>query len=495
MTQNKKAELQRKLSMAQVAKPPAGLLDRLKADIPDNLMSVEPDRTRLSRSMSFTLRIAASVILLVTSAFLGVKLLSRGELSQIELASDSQPKVAAPVAAAETVTMTAPAPATPPTEEIALSAPVAADAKRSEAKDEKRTALNVVHPAAKEDREDAPAADSTRIGGVAGGAIGGVVAQPLKAAAVPDKAPPPTPDPAPIPVADAVSAAAEPPAMRQAVAVTSETAAVGRRSADLQKSRPAAEFGVAAPRKLFGLSIDPSEFGRLKRMIETGQKPAAASVNIIALVNHFAGPAQPRRADVRLQVEGSRAPLAAQNGMVIIRYTIDTARLDARNRSMPTLGAAAALEIQLNKEVIDSYRILAGGTSLNATEQTLVPNVSATGLIEVRLKPGAAERQNVATIRLKYRSSKTGDEVVLVDSVNVRELHRSWLAASRRHRLATLGAVWGESLNGPPPAEDVARTAKELATEEPGDARAKDLAAAATASSRLRSSGPTGSER
>ena len=459
MTQNKKAELQRKLSMAQVAKPPAGLLDRLKADIPDNLMSVEPDRTRLSRSMSFTLRIAASVILLVTSAFLGVKLLSRGELSQIELASDSQPKVAAPVTAAETVTMTAPAPATPPTEEIALSAPVAADAKRSEAKDEKRTA------------------------------------QPLKATAIPVEAPSPTPDPAPIPVADAVSAAAEPPAMRQAVAVTSETAAVGRRSADLQKSRPAAEFGVAAPRKLFGLSIDPSEFGRLKRMIETGQKPAAASVNIIALVNHFAGPAQPRRADVQLQVEGSRAPLAAQDGMVVIRYTIDTARIHARNRSMPTLGAAAALEIQLNKEVIGSYRILAGGTSLNATEQTLVPNVSATGLIEVRLKPDAAEWQNVPTIRLKYRSSKTGDEVVLVDSVNVRELHRSWLAASRRHRLATLGAVWGESLNGPPPAEDVARTAKELATEEPGDVRAKDLAAAATASSRLRSFGPTGSER
>jgi hypothetical protein len=42
MTQKKKAELQRKLSMAPVARPPGDLLARLKNDIPADLLSTQP---------------------------------------------------------------------------------------------------------------------------------------------------------------------------------------------------------------------------------------------------------------------------------------------------------------------------------------------------------------------------------------------------------------------------------------------------------------------
>ena len=51
----------------------------------------------------------------------------------------------------------------------------------------------------------------------------------------------------------------------------------------------------------------------------------------------------------------------------------------------------------------------------------------------------------------------------LEQSVKVRDLRRSWLEASTRHRLATLGAVWGESLKGAPASDELAKTAEELA--------------------------------
>src|SRR3954451_6142740 len=76
MTRNRKADLQRKLAMAPVAKPPAGLADRIKSDIPRRL-GFEPERTQLRKSAMFNLRIAASIILLVSSVYLALHLVSR----------------------------------------------------------------------------------------------------------------------------------------------------------------------------------------------------------------------------------------------------------------------------------------------------------------------------------------------------------------------------------------------------------------------------------
>ena len=81
MTTKRKAELQRRLSMASVPKPPAGLADRLKSDIPD-LLGTTRERERLSSSVAFNLRVAASIILLVSSAYLCVQLLSRADRNE-----------------------------------------------------------------------------------------------------------------------------------------------------------------------------------------------------------------------------------------------------------------------------------------------------------------------------------------------------------------------------------------------------------------------------
>ena len=78
MTRNRKADLQRKLTMAPVAKPPAGLADRIKRDIPQHFaFQAENERAQLRKSAMFNLRIAASIILLVSSVYLALHLLSR----------------------------------------------------------------------------------------------------------------------------------------------------------------------------------------------------------------------------------------------------------------------------------------------------------------------------------------------------------------------------------------------------------------------------------
>jgi len=80
MSANRKAELQRKLAMAPVAKPPAGLAERIKSEIPPGLKwDAEKERRRFSQSIAFNLRVAASILLLISSVYLALRVLSRYE--------------------------------------------------------------------------------------------------------------------------------------------------------------------------------------------------------------------------------------------------------------------------------------------------------------------------------------------------------------------------------------------------------------------------------
>jgi hypothetical protein len=480
MTQKKKAELQRKLSMAPVTRPPGDLLARLKNDIPSDLMNTQRERERVSRSLSFNLRVAAAIVVMIGSSFALVQFLSQGEMQSPSLVPVAARSAPAPVQA----------PAEKPQAMADVTLTVADDQTRGryyysspfEAKPAAQPEMPRLADASTGRRRDAPP-----VAGVAAGTVS-EVAKERNEGYLAANAPPPPPAAAPRPVP------AEAPVAGQKAAVefdaVEEVAAPA--SASLVREARANTLSFAAPQTIFGISVDSNEFGRLKNLIEKGQTPEANEVNVEALVNHFAGAAPPRR-DVRLQVEGSRAPLAGES--MVVRYTIDTAESTSRG-SLPPAATNARLSIELNPKVVANYRLLTEGTTLNATERTLLMNLSATGLIEVELQPDAKPRDAVATVRLRYHSVRDGREHPLVKTIYVRELRRTWIEASRRHRLATLGAVWGESLKGKAAtASDVARRAEELATEAPADDRARDLANAASASSRLQTSGPTGSGR
>src|SRR5439155_5723688 len=107
------------------------------------------------------------------------------------------------------------------------------------------------------------------------------------------------------------------------VAASAETMAVNAAAPALVKSARAAGLDFSQPRAVFGLSVDPSAFDRVKQMIEQGTRPAAGTVDVAGLVNYFAGTQRPPRRDVRLDVEASQAPLGDSHA-ALVRFTVDT---------------------------------------------------------------------------------------------------------------------------------------------------------------------------
>lgn len=494
MTQKRKAELQRKLSMAPVAKPPSGLAERIKADIPQYLRP-ERDRDRFTQSWAFTLRVAASIILLVTSVFLTMQLISRdGDVLRVDTPERGAVKTVAevpppppPPAAmpmADTTTMLAevqaaaepraipPATARQEAKEEGRARSLPAQPERKVAQKAGAGAATATAPGTK---HQAPSTqNSAQIGSVSGGVVeSSDTAAVSEAIVVTAEAPAAPPRPASLPEPGAAIVTES-----QADAALA-TAQNGRRvSTSLAAARLQRPVTATAVRP-FGISTDPSVVGKLKKSIERGDPPPK-QIDVAAVVNHFAG-APAGVDDVRLQVEASQAPLKA-DGTAVIRYTIDT----------PATLAWAEVSIALEEGVIATHRTIGGARSLEAATGSLRAGQSATGLVELKLRPGTPEGQRVATVILKYISPVTKQRVRVATDIRAESLNLTWAAASRRHRLATLSAAWGESLSSAQVVDELILTAARLAKEAPADPLAQELATV-TASSRPRSSGPTGS--
>jgi len=500
MNQKRKAELQRKLSMAPVPRPPDGLADRIKGDIPD-ILNTQRDRERLSRSVAFNIRVAASILLLVSSAFLTIHLLTRVQTRESAVAvadraasparTSAKPELRAMDTAEVTVTM--------------------AEESYDAATGAKQTAPLVtefrdqeVLSRRNERNDEAKKKDESGVGGRAfsgleGGIVGSVAASVPQSAALPAAPPPAAPvrEPAPTDAKEVV--ATSPVVADNRVANRARAAEQPVAVADaisLTKAAQADDFAFASPKTLFGISVDPGAFSRVKKVIESGEKPASSIVDVHALVNYFAGALPSQTRDVRIDVEASRGPLGQDQGSALLRYTIDAEATDrSRRPALPPVATNVILQIEINPRWVADYRMIGGGKNMSVTEPVLLRNASVTGLVELKLKPDVPRRQIIATIRFRYRSVVDGIDQVVIKNVRARDLEQTWLHSSHRHRLATLGAVWGESLQGAKTAMEVAETAEQLATEAPEDSRARELAAAATASSRLQTSAPTGSGR
>ena len=78
MNSDRRANLQRKLTLTPVPKPPSGLADKIKGEIPKHLLfDTERERQRLSQSVAFNMRVAASILLLVSGLYVGLHLMSQ----------------------------------------------------------------------------------------------------------------------------------------------------------------------------------------------------------------------------------------------------------------------------------------------------------------------------------------------------------------------------------------------------------------------------------
>jgi hypothetical protein len=522
MNSKRRAELQRKLSMGAVPRPPADLSDRIKADIPQYLQ-MEAERSRFTNSVAFSMRVAASILLLITTAFVTLRLLDDPE-SKGTASLASRPKLIRAVERYQTTTETAAPEQQAAADEVRLEiaqdampvplsapasapAPIAqvAQANREDAASEGAAAgatsgfaeeirteeraqpepepevVDFIHPA----ESDRPTA------------VAELAPAPPAAPAV---APPAAPAPAPVQIAEATDSAAKSTALGRRssrsrnvpapapapvpvpeMAVPPPPITVTASAPGFVSEAHADELPLRQKSEVFGISVDPNVFNEVKQELQKGKRPPAANVNVDALVNYFAGPPAraPRR--VSLEVEASPAPVEAEGDHAILRFTIDTPRVELRPReSTPPAATDARVEIEIDKKAVANFRRIGTSTPV-APESMLLHNLSVTGLYQLELRPGLKRTQHVATVRLRYRSVADGKQQVITRTIRGSDLAREWSRASRRHRLASLGAVWSESLKGASTRFDLAKRAEELATQKPDDSRARELANAASA--------------
>jgi hypothetical protein len=504
-------------------------MERIKADIPQYL-EIEAERTRFSRAIAFNMRIAAAILLMITSVVATVYLVS----PKPETLSTPSTAVFAPTDRSLPRTAAAPtqevrleiaqepeipsvSPATPPP----AAAPLRAREERANEADPEtigeltfaeksvaggvvgRTAAGVTEPrqVAENDRQNTLGDRQVALGDrqntlgdrqVALGdrqntlgdrqvALGdrqdAASTRPVTSSTrrAEDFAAEPAPPAAAAPQSRAARDSAA--RMESTISVTGNAPALS-----IMREARAAKVSLAPKDKVFGISIDPAAFQRIRTTLESGEQPAASSVDVEALVNYFAAAAEQRpRRGVALEVEASPAAIEADGDHAVLRFTVDAATMEEiPGGSIPPVAADARMEVSFNDRVVAHATRIGNGSPL-AGEAVLLSGTSVTGIYALEMRPHLESGQTVATVRLHYRAVPSGRNQTITKTIVAKDLVSGWARATRRHRLATLGAVWGESLKGTTGGADVARRAEELATQT-DDPLARALAAAASAS-------------
>ncbi|MEA2239559.1 MAG: hypothetical protein QOC81_4283 [Thermoanaerobaculia bacterium] len=416
MTRNRKADLQRKLTLAPVAKAPEGLADRIKGEIPLNLrFEPEHERARLWQSASFNLRIAASIVLLVSSLYFALHLLSRSKSSTTARAM-SEDRAATPAAAPPSAIVALPnippqpgsarlrqaadQPSLPSTPPGRIASAQLKD-EIAEKKREESDGMRAGAPAFVDTVETSPSASPSATGSLAM----------AKAAPLPEIATEPA----------AVEGGSFAPERARADNAGAKTMAA-------HSAMPSPSAGAAAPPPPLRSSLRAKEnaparsFDAIEESIERGENPR--NVDVAAIVRHFAAPER-APSDVRVEVEASSTPLDATKWL--LRVSVD---------APPSRNAAITLTFG---DAISAQRALSGSAAPNET-----------ALYEIEFKRNAAPDQTIATV-------KAGG---VTRAVRISDLHR-WNDASPRMKRASLAAAWARTLQSRTRADAIVARARE----------------------------------
>lgn len=355
MTLNRKADLQRKLAMAPVATPPAGLADRIKSDIPRHL-GFEPERAQARNSAMFNLRIAASIILLVSGLYVALRVLTPSEMNQEPAKLSTKPKVAP-----DTRVAAIPMPMTPPEPGSAREQPrsdlppmpIAPPARPAplpngriaEAKREEAVGMTAGAPAYVDTRERETSFDQIAAANAA----------------------PPASAPAPAPVPPPPAAVAEQPPV------------MGVMGGALPKEQAAAKSSTFTTHE----SAPERDFVAIENAITRGETPRLSDTS--AIVQHFASPER-APARLRVEIEASGAPLDPTKWL--LRVSVDAP-------------ASSSADVDLVfGDAVSSHHALTGSPALNET-----------ALYEIEFKPHATRDQTIATVK----AGKTEETVRVSD--------------------------------------------------------------------------------
>jgi hypothetical protein len=481
MNTNRKAELQRKLSMRSVPTPPEGLAAKIKRDIPLHLKK-GGTRRRLPFAGAQMLKVAA-MLAVVLGALIATRQLfvpmddppfvdsieSRSPADLRERAADTTVERAAGpqlttsdeaehLTPEELSTLSRLAlqsstrKASPPAAPAAAGSGVAAPAEEVA---RLQTRLAVAEPA-RESQKAAPSAQGSSsdvaVETSASADRWAEAAQsPDRSFAAPQAPGAPTPAPPPPPSARA-----------ERITVTASAPALSTAAK------------TQTVRTLFGISTDPGAFPAAQRQL-TSQ--ARRAIDVEGIVNHFAGRSTAKDV-VQLETEGSHAVQGPGAAPALLRVTAETAPASADT------AVAARLIIDIDPSVVKSFRSVGGESGGRAAHQSPLPSgVSVTRLFLVDLQPGVESSARVATIRLEI-DSLDGSLQTIERRVYARDLARQWDLTSARHRRTTLAGIWAEALLTRTIDARIADRARALRDSRSNDSLAAELAGAVELSMR-----------
>jgi hypothetical protein len=475
MTTNRKAQLQRKLSMKAVPEPPAGLRERLRNDIPAFL---PPKRRWFARPM---LQIAASITLLITAVTVTMLNLQPGEEPRMpqQTRTPGVERRMAPVETDNSEVTTASAPAaqeesrlTPEEERLLTKAEASRRALEIQQARERRTSLESAERLSDskvaETAAEAPVslrvvpiapaarAESDFASGRAGIQRDAVASESadLEGAFAAPAAPPSPPPPPPVAAA---------PVAAQSITVTGEAA------------RARAQSAVGPVNMRLSVSSQSGTFATLAAAFEDGVIPRLSEAQIASLIDEVGRIHAQLSAEARLFYEVSQLPVESSSGEVFLRVVVDL-------RSMVEAPVTLLEVLPDRRSVVSVTRL---GDTGSGSELVLRNGQLTTVLYAIRPARGAAD-DPLLTVRLHERSAEGTSLGIHNVTVAGADVGREWKTATPPHRLVTLAAALADAVNGRfDTAEPIARLAAELAKEHRNIPVARDLEHVSRALSRL----------
>ncbi|HYM61396.1 MAG TPA: hypothetical protein VEZ11_10940, partial [Thermoanaerobaculia bacterium] len=406
MNPKRKTDLHRMLALAPIPKPPAGLAERIKSDIPNHLRASQAkERERVSQSIVFNLRIAASIVLLISSVYLCIHLLSRMETAEV--------KEEANLERAERLLGTKPAvpqrakvqqaPAAEPTKQVAQFSPEPAPQARAQtepvggSRQAPVPAPATAAPYSYSGNAPVVVAEADGVATktqAAPGRMASAAGQPQSAAARTDRdreeretivvaasAPPPalskddnTPrQRAAVEGGVAGGVAAESPRSQAAFDSAKELKRAEPGSVVLDKrvaAAPAAARKAAAvgPVSFFGFQSDAGSLELVKALLRRGERPPAGSIHTDSIVSQFASAVASETSEVRVEVEAAPAPFGSS---ALVRVSIDTPAPKTPADGPQPIATDASLTIEVDNRAMTARR-------LNGADPAAAPHVVRT---------------------------------------------------------------------------------------------------------------------
>jgi len=186
---------------------------------------------------------------------------------------------------------------------------------------------------------------------------------------------------------------------------------------------------------------------------------------------------------------------------------VETARrvfVENLTGTLQTIAADAKVQVEFDPGQVQSYRLLGYENRDVADRDFRNDAVDAgeigaghqvTALYEVKLREGAPQRGDLATLRLRYRSRESGRIVEDAAGLGRQDLARSWSEAPRGLRVAAVVAEFAERLRGSYWARgtslrELAAAARDVGRLGPWDSRLAELTELIEIAARLEGGGP-----